>query len=364
MHKDTQKTSSRKTLILAFVVVLHACGLLFITHVNNWFPMKEHGADKEREKTMSDDIKTEKKGTNMKEKNDIKEQSITTNKIYLPEQIHLQDHDVEKDKNVASEPEVQITEELEMGSRKQQISEEIEIEQVKVIAPEEPVMQTEIKEDNIVQEKMKESTLKRTSLPEKTELTKEETGTVNDFNFTEYTKNLIKNYGVREGEKIPLLLIDDHNESRLYKKGLEFYGYRLISRPLVKPKDPYYFVIGSSGIQLMQETCPYAGAFPSVLQEDQNLFEELLHQPQFKELSKNQHQMFYAPIDTPMLNVIECKQKLILENMNLDIEQVSRMVGTFKKAGSSYILIIETIVTIDGKRLNVRDPDNIIVAVG
>tara|TARA_B100002003_G_C13655395_1_gene333120 strand:- start:288 stop:485 length:198 start_codon:yes stop_codon:yes gene_type:complete len=65
-----------------------------------------------------------------------------------------------------------------------------------------------------------------------------------------------------------------------------------------------------------------------------------------------------------MLNVIECKQKLILESMDLDIKQVSRMIGTFKKLDSSYILIIESVVTIDGKRLNVRDPDNRIIAIG
>ncbi len=326
MYKDTKKTSSRKTLILTFVVILHACGLFFIAHVNNWFPMKEHDADKKKAETVSNYIKTE-------AKNDVKEQALTTNKIYLPEQILLQDHDVEN-------------------------------EDTKVSTPEEPEMQSEIKQKYVVREDIEKHALEQAALPEKTELAKEITGVDNNFDFTEYTTSLFKNYGIREGEKAPLLLIDDHNKSRLYKKGLEFYGYRLIARPLVKPRDPYYFVINNSGTQLMQETCPYAGVFPSVLQEDRKLFERLLLHPQFREFSKNQHQIFYAPIDTRMLNVIECKQKLILRSMNLDIKQVSRMIGTFKKLDSSYLLIIETVVTIDGKRINVRDPDNRIVAVG
>ncbi|MGR3174557.1 MAG: hypothetical protein ACUZ8N_08175 [Candidatus Scalindua sp.] len=360
MYKDTKKTSRRKTLILAFVVILHTCGLLFIAHVNEWFQVKEH--DVKKKETVSNDIKTEKNPTDMKTKNDAKEQNLRIRKIYLPEQNLLADQEDENFKNVTSEREVQITEVLDMVSRKQPISEEIE--QVKVVAPEKPVMQTEIKKEKVVRDDIGKHALKQAALPEKAELIKEETGTVNDFNFTEYTKSLIKNYGIREGEKIPLLLIDDHNQSMLYKKGLEFYGYRLIARPIVKPKEPYYFVINSSGIQLMQETCPYVGVFHSVLQEDRQLFERLMLRPQFRELSRNQHQIFYAPMDTRMLNVIACKQKLILESINLDIKQVSRMIGTFKKLDSSYILIIESVVTIDGKRINVRDPDNRIVTVG
>jgi len=360
MYKNTKKTSGRKTLILAFVVILHACGLLFIAHVNDWFPMKEH--DVKKEETVRNDIKTEEKEADMKAKNDIKEQALTTNKIYLPEQILIQDHDVEKFKNVNSEPESPINEKLDMISGKQPLP--VENEDTKIVTPEEPEMQSEIKQENVIRKDIEKHALEHATLPERTKLAREIPSIDNNFDFTKYTTSLIKNYGIQEGEKIPLLLIDDHNESRLYKKGLEFYGYRLIARPLVKPENPYYFVINNSGMQLLQETCPYTGVFHSVLQEDSQLFERLMLQPQFRELSKNQHQMFYAPIDTRMLNVIECKQKLILESMDLDIKQVSRMIGTFKKLDSSYILIIESVVTIDGKRLNVRDPDNRIIAIG
>ena len=353
MYKDTQKTSSRKTLILALVVILHACGLLFIAHVNNWLPVKEHAVDKEKEKTVNNDTKTEEMETDMKVKNDVKEQGFTTNKIYLPAQMPLQDQDVN------SEPKGLINEELDLPFSKEPLP--IENNDTKVASSEETEIQSEIIQENIVREYIEKNALEQAAIPEMTMLAKEITDVDNNFDFTEYTTSLIKNYGKREGEKIPLLLIDDHNDSRLYKKGLEFYGYRLIARPSIRPREPYYFVINDSGIQFLQETCPYAGVFPSVLQEDRNLFEGLLQQHKYRELSKNQHQIFYAPIDTQMLSVVESKQKLILENMDLDIKQVSRMIGTFKKVGSSYILIIESIGTIDGTIIKVHDPDNSIM---
>ncbi|MBT6047323.1 MAG: hypothetical protein HOG49_10915, partial [Candidatus Scalindua sp.] len=125
MYKDTQKTSSRKTLILALVVILHACGLLFIAHVNNWFPVKEHNVDNEKEKTVSNDTKTEE----MEAENDVKEQTLTANKIYLPEQMPLQDQDVN------SEPKGLINEELDLPFSKEPLP--IENNDTKVASSEE-----------------------------------------------------------------------------------------------------------------------------------------------------------------------------------------------------------------------------------
>ena len=352
MYKDTQKTSGRKTLILALVVILHACGLLFIAHVNNWFPVKEHNVDNENEKTVNNDTKTEE----MEAENDVKEQALTANKIYLPEQMPLQDQNVENLNNINSEPENIINDEIDLPFNKELLP--IQNNETKVASSEETEIQSEIIQENIVRKDIEKHALEEAAIPEMTMLAKEITDGDNNFDFTEYTRNLIENYGKQEGETIPLLLIDDHNDSKLYKKGLEFYGYRLIARPRIRPREPYYFVINDSGIQLLQETCHYAGAFPSVLHEDRKIFEGLLQQPRFRELSKNQHQIFYAPIDRQMLNVVESKQKLILESVDLDINQVSRMVGTFKKVRSSYILIIESIGTIDGSTMKVHDPDN------
>ena len=356
MYRNTQKPSSRKPFILALVVILHACGLLFIAHVNNWFPVREHAIDKEKEKTVNNDTKTEEMEADMKAENDVKEQTLTANKIYLPEQMPLRDLDVENLNNVNSEPENLINEEQDLPFSKDPLP--IENNDTKVASSEKTEIQSEIIQEKVAQEEIEKHALEQAALPEKTRQVKEIIDVENNFDFTEYTTSLIKNHGKREGDKIPLLLIDDHNESRLYKNGLEFYCYRLIARPKNRPREPYYFVMNGSGIQLLKETCPYAGAFPSVLQEDRKLFEGLLQQPQYRELSMNQHQIFYAPTDTTMLNVIESKQKMILEGIDLDIKNVSRMISTFKKLDSSYILIIESVETIDGRIMKVHDPDN------
>ena len=67
------------------------------------------------------------------------------------------------------------------------------------------------------------------------------------------------------------------------------------------------------------------------------------------------------PVDTRMMAILESKLKLIVEEVRLTTNDISEMVGAFKKIGDSYILIIESIVTAKGKRISVDDPDNRII---
>ena len=159
-----------------------------------------------------------------------------------------------------------------------------------------------------------------------------------------------------------MLFIDDHGKSKLYKQGLSFYGYQLIATPKVKSGKPYYFVINNSGMERIDKAWPY-GSCPSALREDRNLFRKLLSQPQFAGIPNGQYELFYAPLDTRMIALLESKLKLIIDENSVTANEISRMIGTFKEIGGSYILIIETVIMIDEKRLYVRDPDNVIVAV-
>ena len=64
-----------------------------------------------------------------------------------------------------------------------------------------------------------------------------------------------------------------------------------------------------------------------------------------------------------MIALLESKLKLIIDENSVTVNEISRIIGSFKEIGGSYILIIETVIMIDEKRLYVRDPDNVIVAV-
>ncbi|MBS1258459.1 MAG: hypothetical protein MAG551_01518 [Candidatus Scalindua arabica] len=208
---------------------------------------------------------------------------------------------------------------------------------------------------------MKKPVTKPVSLPEVKNVVKEPLKIVKNFDFRKYRDNLINNYKVRKGERIPLLFIDDHGKSKLYKQGLSFYGYQLIARPEVKSGKPYYFVINNSGMKRIDKAWPY-GSCPSALREDRNLFRKLLSQPQFAGIPDVRYELFYAPLDTRMIALLESKLKLIIEENSVTSNEISRVIGTFKEVGGSYILIIETVIMVDEKRLRVRDPDNIIVA--
>lgn len=352
------KISRRTKTILMRVIFLHVCGLIFISYFGNWFGMRAPSIQEEKPELQ--EIRGEKEVRKKKIEGIVKEQSKVINKVYLPKQNLLDEQKEENFRNINNPPKVLDESELNLLSEKRPLSERNEQENV---FPDELKIQSEIKRESVVRKDIEEPTLKHTALPEEKKMTKEDIGAKKKFDFTDYAANLINNYGIRDGEKVPLLLIDDHDKSGLYKTGLEFYGYQLIARPKVRPKEPYYFVINDLRIRRIEETCPYTGILPSVLQEDKKLFERLLYQPQFSKMSNMEYELFYAPLDTRMLTLLRCKQKLILENARLDVSDISKMVGTFKRIGSSYILIIESIVTANGNRMKVYDPDNRITAV-
>ena len=358
----SNKTSHRKGSIFKTVLVFHACILLFILYVNDWFVIKIPSVQKEQPNLQEKEIQNEKKIREENAKDPINERRSATNKIYLPTQKAIEKQGEKIIEDVKKQPDKAIEEKTDLASKEYSPPEKAE--KTEDITSVETAKSTVVeKQNNIDQEKVSASIPKQVSLPEKKDMVKEPSKINKPFNFNKYKAELIENYKVSEGENIPLLLIDDHDKSGLYKAGLEFYGYQLIARP-VTPKEPYYFVISNSGIERIGEPCPYTGGFPSAIQGDRKLFNELLSQPQFAEDSSMEYELFYAPLDTEMLTIIKCKLRFIIEDNSLAADEISEMKVTFKEMDSSYILIIESIVTAKGKRIEINDPDNEITNVG
>lgn len=356
----TKKISHRTKAILMRVILLHVCGLIFISYFGGWFGVNTPQTQVEQPKDK--EIKKEQKTKEKKIKEEAKKQRVAASKIYLPRQ-KVSEKQMEKIiENIDRKPERQIERKQHLASKEQPLPENAE--KTEETDPDMQEEHAEVKPDNVVHKNVEKSFSKQVSLPEKREMTKENVETEKEFDFTDYTSNLINNYGIQDGEQVPLLLIDDHNKNELYKEGLQFYGYQIIARPKVRPEKPYYFVIDNLGMMRIDEICPYTGLFPSVLQKDHKLFKRLLYQPQFAEMPNRKYELFYAPLDTLMLKILACKQKMILEDIHLATNDISKMIGTFKEIGDSYILIIESIVTVNGNRMKVYDPDNRITTVG
>lgn len=356
----SNKISQRKRTIFKTVLLFHACGLLFISYFGDWFGVNTPHIQVEQPKDK--EIKKEQKTREKKIMEEAKEQRLAANKIYLPRQKVSEKQSGKIIENIDRKSEKPIERKQHLASKEQPLPENDE--ETEETVPDMPVEPAEVKPDNVVHKNVEKPLLKQVSAPEKREMAKEDVETEKEFDFTDYTENLINNYAIRDGEQVPLLLIDDHDKNELYKEGLQFYGYQIIARPKVRPENPYYFVINNLGMIRIDEVCPYTGLFPPVLQEDRKLFKRLLYQPQFAEMPDRQYELFYAPLDTGMMAILECKLKLIIEEVRLATNEISRMIGTFKKIGDSYILIIESIVTAKGKRINVDDPDNRITTAG
>jgi hypothetical protein len=362
----SNKILQRKKSIFKMVLLFHACGLLFISYVNGWFGMRTPSVQEEKPLLQEKEIKNEKKIREKKVKDEVEKQITAVNKVYLPSQQVVEKQEEKIIEDVNKRPDKKAESPIErkdhLAFKEQPLP--VNAEKKEKAVPEIPAVQPEVKPENTVYNKVEKSTAKQISLPAKREMAKENVETEKRFDFTDYTSNLINNYGIRDGEQIPLLLIDDHDNNELYKEGLQFYGYQIIARPKVRPERPYYFVINNLELVRIDEVCPYTGLFPSVLQEDHKLFKRLLYQPQFAEMPNLQYELFYAPLDTGMMAILECKLKLIVEEVRLTTNEISRMIGTFKEIGDSYILIIESIVTANGKRVNIDDPDNRITTAG
>ncbi|CAG1769048.1 hypothetical protein BAC3_00017 [uncultured bacterium] len=179
------------------------------------------------------------------------------------------------------------------------------------------------------------------------------------FNFEKYGKNLVEIAGLEEGEKMPVLELDDFN----YKEGLSFYGYQLVARPQPLPKEPYYFAFNNKEIKFAKGKCPYIGTFHPAEQADKLLFERLLSQSAYNELAKDtQFQLFYAPMDAEKERLLRCKIKTILGATQGDVSEVIKIHGKFKRAGDAYILIVESLQNINGEIIPISDRDNNMVA--
>jgi hypothetical protein len=186
-----------------------------------------------------------------------------------------------------------------------------------------------------------------------------------EFNYEEYEQDLIAQYGIDDGEKVPVLLFDNYRQT--YKEGLAFYGFNvLVARPLTPfVDDQFYYVVTASGIDLIQEEFPYNGVFPQALPEDERIFKSLLSTSDLSsETYEGGYQIFYSPsLKTGAHMPLLCKQKKILDSIGMTSEDVANMTGSFTKVGESYIIIIKSVETYDGKNIIVNDPDNISLLV-
>jgi len=354
----------KKGTILTLMFWSFVIGL--VVYQNGWFVMLKTPSAKEK--------LIQKKKENKKEARIAEEKKVRSKKktriastIYLPTpQTVLKKPEIKRiiEERVKQQPvmkrERPIARNEHLAFKEQPLPENAEKKEKRV--PEIPV-QPEVKPENSVRSNVEKTISEQKLSPAKNETLKKKADTEKRFDFTDYTTNLISNYGVREGEKVPVLFIDDHNKSGLYKEGLAFYGYQLIAKPEVKSGKPYYFLINNSGMERIDEAWPY-GNCPSALQEDRNLFRTLLYQPQFAEMTNQQYELFYAPVDTRMIAILECKLNLIIKEVHLATNEISSMIGTFKEIGNSYILIIESIVTAKGKHISIDDPDNRITTAG
>lgn len=397
--KSTREGSFRKRLILLFVTLFHLGALLFVFSINDWFleegPVKpdevvvnnEEELNKEVEKNKDESPQVEEQAENESDKvsaltdvhipiqypfsKEVSEKYSFIGEDTMRTERNNVVHAVSKIFLKNEEEEVENLSRKERMDKIKEVSDQVFSEVKNVLTSNERKGEglekgeefSDEQLENVVQEELNElgqdGGVASAEKKEEVDVVDE----VGKIDFTEYEADLMKNYGVKEGEKIPLLSLEDYGDEDTYKKGLRFYGYqRLVARPkqfFVEGK-PFYFVFKGAKIEMINKEYPYHGVFPAALQKDCDLFYKLVEDSQYVDLLSVEYQIFYAPDEKsdmvrPMLLVNE--QKRIMSNLPYSVTEVESMIGSFKKVKNSYRFIIEFLLMNGGKIIPVVGPE-------
>ncbi len=113
----SNKTSHRKGSIFKTVLLFHACILLFILYVNDWFVIKIPSVQKEQPNLQEKEIQNEKKIREENAKDPINERRSATNKIYLPTQKAIEKQGEKIIEDVKKQPDKAIEEKTDLASK-------------------------------------------------------------------------------------------------------------------------------------------------------------------------------------------------------------------------------------------------------
>ena len=340
----------KKSISFIFAMLICVCVVLPVFKANNFFRKKEdhHESRKNVLEEVLEKAKPEQqKEAKQKKAEETQDRNITIKNISIPRVITSE---VLKEETAsvaeAEKPNKMIFHEpvkaVHAQADKSQIKEYSEPTALPRTALNQHAPRNNVKQENtLIEQKFVEKSVDtRGKLTEK-------------FNFEKYGKNLIEIAGLKEGEKMPVLELDESN----YKEGLGFYGYQLVARPEPLPKEPYYFAFNNTEIKFIKGKFPYIGSYYPAVQTDKLLFERLLSQSAYNELTKDtQFQLFYVPMNAEKGRLLRCKVKTVLGAYQGDASEVVKIHGEFRKMmDDSYILSIESLQKANGEVIPLSD---------
>jgi len=342
-------SSSRRKLITFVVVSLHMLLLLVVFVVNGWF------VSIEGEKTVQNESKNEekKKDSKVSKAKDAKSDEDGDVKSFTfcasLERVTEKGDEPFQEKPESSNHDEAVARRASVPESVKNKQKNHKREEVKETPLEAPVENTDKKDEFVDGANNK---------------LVEQDNPLEEFNYDEYENDLLAKYGVEEGEDLPVIFFE--NDEETYKEGLKFYGYNdLVARPVeFYDGEPFFYLIRDSAIERVEEEFPYNGVFPQALPEDEELFRKLLDLPDHVSESSDAYQLFYSPtLSTGAYKPLLSKQKMIIESIGKTVDEISRMTGSFRRIRDSFIVIINNVITDEGERIVVDDPDNGILLV-
>lgn len=280
----------KKSISFLFALFICAGILLPVFKANNFFSKKEAGTENENKalEEMVEKGKPEQQKEAKQEKpNEIRDKGIARKSIPIPKTIiseawkeespRIDAQAIQKEQqkekisqNTASVMEAEKQNEMivhepvkavHAQKEKSRPEENPVHEDLPYAVPNQHASRDKMKQENtLIEQKIVDKSANMRSNPSES------------FDFEKYGKNLVEIAGLKEGESMPILELDESN----YKEGLRFYGYQLVARPQPLPKEPYYFAFNNTEIKFIKGKSPYIGTFYPAEQADKLLFERVL----------------------------------------------------------------------------------------
>ena len=171
-----------------------------------------------------------------------------------------------------------------------------------------------------------------------------------------YRKEMAERYKFQKGERVSELLLSS-SDIDSHQRGLAYFGFRWVARirPSARVSKPFYIV--RSGAQLIRQDgrCPYSGWSMGDLPYNDAVRDRAVT---VAGLSQADLEFFYASTESRAEAYLRGKQRKAIHELGLRPDQVREVLGLMKETSfGGYVLVIEKLLTSDGRVVAYDDPD-------
>jgi len=171
-----------------------------------------------------------------------------------------------------------------------------------------------------------------------------------------YKEQIAERYKFEKGEHVSELLLSSADIDS-HQRGLTHFGFRWVARirPSARVSKPFYIVRSGARLVRQDGRCPYSGWSMCDLPYNETVRDQAIA---VAGLSEADLEFFHASTNPSAEAYLRGKQRKAIQDLGLDPGQVREVLGLMKETSfGGYVLVIEKLLTSDGRVVAYDDPD-------